>query len=655
MHTNDFQKIRQLFDDYLRMYSTRDDRLTTYFSEDFSGFTGGGDFLVKDRAEWVAITRQDFAQVKGSLRIELKDLAVQSLADTIAVATGFLNIHLPGAVDNILSRTVARLVLIFRKESSAWKIAHSSISLPDGMAHDGEVYPLQELKERNRVLEELVAERTLQLSEAKKAAEAASIVKSQFLANVSHEIRTPLNALVGFSSLARKATDPAKLDQYHDILEQSSRSLMDLVNDILDMSKIESGRMELEAKPFNLRQLIGSLEEQYRPLTELKKLEFQVTLNGNVPDWILGDLVRMRQILTNLVANSVKFTQKGMISCAVSLSEHDTNAGSHSVVRFEVRDTGIGLPEIGRHLLFQPFCQLDPSITRKFGGTGLGLAIVHNLVVMMKGNITYDSKEGVGTCFIVELPLQQTEAIQDDLGVTPITLAPSSVLIVEDNRFNRQLLEDILSSWGQQVTLADDGWQALAFLEKQHFDLVLLDIRMSGIDGIEVARRVRQQEKARSETSVPIIAITAEADTVTRIACLEAGIDEVLAKPVIPQQLAKAIAQNRRAPVKESPGKLLLNVQTCNDLGNNLERTQQYREMLLQDIDDELECLQAALERNDLNELGRAAHTLKGLCGHLANREPEALSAWLQGNAESSQPEQMRRMIEQLKVVLLKK
>ncbi|MDP3480186.1 MAG: PAS domain S-box protein, partial [Desulfoprunum sp.] len=165
MNANDDQIIRQLFDDYLRMYASRDDRLTTHFSEDFSGFTGGGDFLVKNREEWVAITRQDFAQIKDPIRIELKDLAIQSLAETIAVTTGFFTIHLP-IKDHILSRETARLVLIFRKESAGWKISHSSISIPYYLVREGEVYPMKELVDRNEFLEKLVAERTIQLSEA---------------------------------------------------------------------------------------------------------------------------------------------------------------------------------------------------------------------------------------------------------------------------------------------------------------------------------------------------------------------------------------------------------------------------------------------------------------------------------------------------------
>ncbi len=808
MDTNDYQEIRHLFDDYLRMYASRDDRLTTYFSEDFSGFTGGGAFLVKDRAEWVAITRQDFAQVKDPLRIELKDLAIQSLADTIAVTTGFFTIHLP-MNDQILSRETARLVLIFRKEPAGWKITHSSISIPYHLVREGEVYPLKELTDRNRFLEEQIAERTLQLSEAneklrqtneklaqeiaeherteealresenyyrlltedasdvvwkldkeyrftyispaderlrgyradevighhvfelfdeegiaslkkaalqrqeaeqrgiltgmttfearhrckdgrwlwaeinssaerdadgvvtgyhgitreiterklveeesrkaKAAAEEANRAKTQFLAIMSHEIRTPLNALVGFSALARKASDSAKIDQYLSIIEQTSHSLMELVNDILDMSKIEAGRMAFESVPFSLRQLIAGLEERYKPLAEQKMLSFRVSVSDNLPAWVTGDPVRLRQIIANLLANAVKFTECGGVTCTITRS---VGTAGEPLVRFEVRDTGIGIPEAGLALLFQPFRQLDPTITRKYGGTGLGLAIVHSLVVMMGGGMGVDSREGEGSCFSVELPLPETEPVAEALCEQPMALAHHAVLVVEDNTYNRRLLEEILISWGQRVTMAEDGLQALQLVERQRFDLVLLDIRMPGIDGIEVARRIRGREQERCEMPVPIIAITADLEVTTHHACLGAGINALLAKPVIPGQLAHAIAvhcgDGDEASVAEE---LLLSAQTSSDLGNNPERARLYRAMLQQDIDLELQCLRRALACDDRPGICQAAHTLKGLCGHLANREPAELAAWLQQSAPFAGHEQMRLVVGQLRAI----
>lgn len=478
--------------------------------------------------------------------------------------------------------------------------------------------------------------------------------KSEFLALVSHEIRTPLNALVGFSALARKATDPAKIDQYHSILEQSSQSLMELVNGILDMSKIEAGRMELETVPFNLRKLLSRLEEQYQPLANQKTLEFHFAVASNVPTWVLGDSIRLRQVLANLLSNAIKFTNNGAVSCSVSVTDRDENTDP-TVVRFEVQDTGIGIPDNKRALLFQPFQQLDPTISRKFGGTGLGLAIARNLVGMMSGSLSLTSREDVGSCFVIELPLPETNALDETnalpktpLGATAL-LTIGTVLVVEDNEFNRRLLGDILTSWGQQVVLAKDGSQALQFMEQQHFDLVLLDIRMPGIDGIEVSRRIRQRETQGSLKAVPIIAITADVDVTTRKNCLAAGINAVLAKPVIPDQLVITIAQHCEGSMTVPPAtELQLNTRTCHDLGADAERNRQYRQMLLADINEELKCLQVAIEREARDELGQAAHTLKGLCGHLADQEPAELATWLQLNAPSAPSERLRLVIKQL-------
>ena len=518
--------------------------------------------------------------------------------------------------------------------------------------------------------------------EAKQSAMALQ-ARSEFLALVSHEIRTPLNALVGFSTLARRATDPRKLGEYHAILEQSSHSLLELVNNIMDMSKIEAGRMAVEAVPFNLRQLVTSLEEPYRSLADQKKLAFQILIAENVPAWVLGDPLRLRQILVNLLSNALKFTQSGSVFCTVRWS--GPAVSGDPLVRFEVKDTGIGIPEGSRAQLFQPFRQLDPAISRTFGGTGLGLAIVRSLTELMKGTIAVDSREGDGSCFTIELPLRETDATPDDLAPAQVKFpthraglpgkeeicllrplspparrglrealpvmatATGSILVVEDNAFNRRLLEETLTACGHQVTLAEDGRQALQMVQQQRFAMILMDIRMPGIDGIEVARRIRRREQKLSEMPVPMIVITADADPATRETCLKAGINAVLTKPVIPEQLARAIVTYGGPVLTASWGKEpLLNGRTCSDLGDNPERACQYRAMLLRDIDEELLALQTALGGDRRMELVRAAHTLKGLCGHLENREPADLAAWLQLNGQAAPPEELQPVMEQL-------
>jgi len=407
--------------------------------------------------------------------------------------------------------------------------------------------------------------------------------------------------------------------------------------------------MTLESNPVNMRQLSGSLEEQYRPLAEQKGLAFTMTFCNELPGWITGDQLRIRQILANLLSNAIKFTSRGSVGCNIS-TKSESGEGP-ALLRIEVRDSGIGIPADKINQLFQPFHQLDPGISRNFGGTGLGLAIVHNLLDIMGGRIRVESEEGLGSCFSVLMPFTETAA---PVVISPqlLSVQPLSVLVVEDNHFNRLLLEDILITWGHRASLAEDGAQALLLLEQQPFDLILLDIRMPGIDGIEVARRFRKREQQESMQAVPIIAITADADATTQETCLSAGINRLLAKPVSPEQLAAAVADLcGNSDAARYTQLRRLNQQAYTGLGGNPERVQQFMQILQQDIDQQLQILQSSSEQDDREGLRHAAHTLKGLVSNLDDPGLVEKAAWLQHNAGTAACEQLQQIIAQMGMI----
>jgi len=480
------------------------------------------------------------------------------------------------------------------------------------------------------------------LQQARIAADAASQAKSEFLALVSHEIRTPLTAIVGFSSLASKTSTPDKQIQYLDIIEQSSESLMELVNNILDMSKIEAKQLTLETTPLNLHHLIQSIEQQLQPQAHLKKIGFRITPDKDVPAWVNSDPVRLRQILANLLSNAIKFTPAGEVVCLITVMNKPGEDGFLRV-RFEVQDTGIGISEDVHPLLFEPFRQLDASITRKYGGTGLGLAIVQRLVRLMGGTITVTSREGAGSTFIVELPLQAIAAphaiSKPEVSASNI---PLSLLIVEDNKTNRILMHDTLTAFGHTVTLAADGNEAIEHVASGPFNLILMDLRMPGMDGIETTRRIHTLEKDAGRARTPVIVVTADTDVQTRDACMMAGIDAVLTKPAPLDKLIVTIAEQTtgitsiiRKKTEPDDEMHLLTLQTLGDMGNDARRIRKFTDILLKDVEEEMSNLNAALQAKDRQALGQAAHTLKGLCGHLQNPRLKDLAMRLQVQAKS--------------------
>lgn len=490
-------------------------------------------------------------------------------------------------------------------------------------------------------LQEIIHEQTLDLQKSLDIADHANRSKSDFLANMSHEIRTPMNAIMGMSHLVKSTPLSEKQRYYINKIDISTQMLMSIINDILDYSKIESGKMQLDNTVFLLDDLIVYVIDSVSIKAKQKHIELSTIIGSNVPRRLVGDSLRLGQILLNLVSNAVKFTEMGDIRVKIELNHQMENLVS---LHFSVSDTGIGLSPQQIDRLFQPFSQADSSITRKYGGTGLGLSICKQLAGLMNSEIQVSSIEGKGSVFSFDLTLSiAPEKLTDANSMIKHkdTTSPhykhQRVLLVEDNEINREVVIELLTSMDLEVMIASNGQEGLELAKNKHFDLILMDIQMPVMDGITATQHIRAE---KSLQSIPIIAMTANAMTSDYEKSIAAGMNDHLSKPI---EMDKLIATLNRwlgidlsiknAPISKAsafPNTLEpFDLEKASKLSNdNNELLHRLLLSFAKRYQDAPKQLREFIDTKNFTEIEHLAHSLKGVAGTLAAQElKEAASA----------------------------
>ncbi|WP_305852381.1 response regulator [Methylobacter sp. S3L5C] len=430
--------------------------------------------------------------------------------------------------------------VFWRKDGTSLSVQYQSHPIKNNEKIIGCVVSFMDITERKQNEALLLA--TLQ------RAETLAKSKAQFLANMSHEIRTPMNGIIGFSELALLKDMPADIRDYLQKINSTSLNLLNILNDILDLSKLEAGNIHINLAHFAIDGLIDVLDSLFIETSRQKGLNLTLNIAPDVPCYLLGDRLRLEQVLINLVGNAIKFTASGSVTLNITLQQRQQ---SQARLLFSVTDTGIGISATDQDKLFQPFSQIDESITRRFGGTGLGLALSHDLVQLMGGELSLISEFDQGSCFSFELilaisslssqdgvpdALESLDSVLQKLGQQ---LTGFRILVVEDNVFNQQIIQEFLNLSGISVNIANNGQEALLALENTEFDAVLMDIHMPVMDGFEATRQIRSFPRF---LTLPIIALTAGVTEEERGQYLAAGMDDFISKPINPVQLLSILA-----------------------------------------------------------------------------------------------------------------
>lgn len=510
------------------------------------------------------------------------------------------------------------------------------------------------------------------LKKAKEEAEAANTAKSRFLANISHEIRTPMNVIIGMADLAFESAHSREQKEYIDMIRESAASLLALINDILDISKIEAHRLELAKVECDLYREVERMVSSFAPQAQKKGLELSYSIASNIPQKVLGDPARLRQVLVNLIRNAIKFTEKGNILVSLRRDEKDKAEGEGEeqdgngavTVRFSISDTGIGIPADKVGWLFENFTQLDSSGTHKFEGTGLGLAIARSLVDLMGGSIGVTSVENRGSTFYFTIPFalprpgaettgtlladESGESLSDE--PLPDQEKTLEILLVEDKPMNRKLATVLLEKKGHLVIEANDGEEALKKLKSERFDLILMDIQMPKMDGLEAAARIRAWDE-EAVKHIPIIAMTAYAMREDRERCLQAGMDYYLSKPINRAELyyvLDKVIEGRVDELKQQAYILEDAQEMLNRVDGNKELLEELVKMFFEDYPSDIENLKESMEKKDASTLAFVVHGLKGELGNMGMKSAYKIACELEKMVKENTLDEADAIIQKL-------